>query len=369
MPALYNSPSEVECYTPEFLEISRVPIQVSNNGRDYISIRDISFEYTAALVVHSIAPPSGPESGGTIITISGEHFTETTSCRFGNTKMPAIFLSDSRITCATPPSMDGANPLVDIAVTSNKIDFFLSDIDFEYRSSASVYAVYPASGSTSGSTRVTVTGSNFQEGPGLYCRFGSVAVSASEVLSSEQLVCVSPPMSSGTVDVEITNDERARDANGTSWTKAQVAGGMFSHAQWTMDRVKFVYATGPDIMEVHPFAGSQAGGTTMRIMGSNFRNVPTFACEVSLMSADHLDMLVPGHFVSPSVMQCIAPAVVPPIDAITIASIRITNNGQDFTPHGAQFEYRPVPVVTSLHPYRGLEAGGNVVTVSGRELR
>ena len=62
--------------------------------------------------------------------------------------------------------MDGANPLVDIAVTSNRLTF-PSDIDFEYRSSASVYAVYPASGSTSGSTRVTVTGSNFQEGPGL----------------------------------------------------------------------------------------------------------------------------------------------------------------------------------------------------------
>ena len=173
-------------------------------------------------------------------------------------------------------------------------------------------------------------------------------------------------MSSGTVDVETTNDERARDANGTSWTRHKSLAVCF-RTQWTMIEEVCVchrsrYYGGS------PLCRLAGGRNHYAYHGCNFRNVSTLACEVSLMSADHLDMLVPGHFVSPSVMQCIAPAVVPPIDAITIASIRITNNGQDFTPHGAQFEYRPVPVVTSLHPYRGLEAGGNVVTVSGKNF-
>jgi hypothetical protein len=66
-------------------------------------------------------------------------------------------------------------------------------------------------------------------------------------------------------------------------------------------------------------------------------------------------------------MQCVAPALTP-VGKAVVASVRITTNGQDFTYRGAQFEYRPVPVITSLHPYRGLEAGGNVVTVSGHNF-
>merc|ERR1711938_400415 len=62
-----------------------VPVEVSTNGREYTS-DGVQFELVS-LVVSEIAPWTGPELGGTVVTIAGWGLSSAGElmCRFGST--------------------------------------------------------------------------------------------------------------------------------------------------------------------------------------------------------------------------------------------------------------------------------------------
>jgi alpha-tubulin suppressor-like RCC1 family protein len=65
--------------------------------------------------VSAISPSSGPESGGTSVTISGSHLAGATEVKFGQTKaLSAVVNSESSVTATAPP---GAS-IVDVTVTT-----------------------------------------------------------------------------------------------------------------------------------------------------------------------------------------------------------------------------------------------------------
>jgi Leucine-rich repeat (LRR) protein len=66
--------------------------------------------------ITSVTPNSGPASGGTSVTISGEKFTDASSVTFGGASASFIVDSDTQIT-ATSPALAGGPP-VDVAVTT-----------------------------------------------------------------------------------------------------------------------------------------------------------------------------------------------------------------------------------------------------------
>jgi hypothetical protein len=67
-----------------------------------------------------------------------------------------------------------------------------------------ITSIFPARGASTGDTRVTVLGYDFQST--IHCRFGSTLVTTVYV-SSEIIYCNSPTVElSGTVSVEVTND-------------------------------------------------------------------------------------------------------------------------------------------------------------------
>jgi len=64
------------------------------------------FTYIAPTPVPSIVsinPPSGPEAGGTTVSITGSGFTAATAVTFGSAAATFNVVSDSRIDCTTPP--------------------------------------------------------------------------------------------------------------------------------------------------------------------------------------------------------------------------------------------------------------------------
>ena len=66
--------------------------------------------------IASISPTSGPNSGGTTVTITGANFTGATAVSFGNTAASGFrFNSDSQITATAPAELAGT---VDITVTT-----------------------------------------------------------------------------------------------------------------------------------------------------------------------------------------------------------------------------------------------------------
>ena len=77
--------------------------------------------------IHSVAPASGPAGGGTWVTITGIHFTGTTSILFGKTKAPQfIVLSDQEVKSLSPAHLPGA---VDIEVVTPRGSTALSPAD------------------------------------------------------------------------------------------------------------------------------------------------------------------------------------------------------------------------------------------------
>ena len=68
VPAIFISPTEVKCYTPEMPK-GVVEVAVSNNEQDYHG--GATFEYVQTRLLR-IDPPEGPVAGGTRISIIGE---------------------------------------------------------------------------------------------------------------------------------------------------------------------------------------------------------------------------------------------------------------------------------------------------------
>ena len=72
------------------------------------------FTYIAAPTVTGVSPGSGPDSGGTAVTITGTGFTGATAANFGSASATGVnVLDDSTITATAPPGSAGT---VDVTV-------------------------------------------------------------------------------------------------------------------------------------------------------------------------------------------------------------------------------------------------------------
>jgi hypothetical protein len=66
--------------------------------------------------IESITPTSGPTSGGTIVTIVGDGFTDTTDVSFDGVAASFVVDDESQITATTPAHVQGSAP---VAVTTS----------------------------------------------------------------------------------------------------------------------------------------------------------------------------------------------------------------------------------------------------------
>ena len=120
------------------------------------------FTYTAVAppVITSVAPNTGPEAGGTSVTITGTGFTGATAVTFGGTAAASFtVVSDTSITATTPAHAAGA---VDVAVARPDGSASLPN-GFTYTvvPPPVITSVAPTTGPTAGGTSVTITGTGF----------------------------------------------------------------------------------------------------------------------------------------------------------------------------------------------------------------
>jgi hypothetical protein len=109
-----------------------------------------------------------------------------------------------------------------------------------------VTKLLPRKGPAAGLTTVTITGANFLEVAAV--RFGSIAAAGFTVKSSTSITAVSPPGTTGTVDVTVTTP------NGLSGVTAS-------------DHFMF---EAPEVASVSPSTGSKAGGYLVTAKGSGY---------------------------------------------------------------------------------------------------
>ena len=156
--------------------------------------------------VLSLSPSSGPTDGGTLVNLTGLGLRDGSAwrCSFGDLLVGAEYFDEvERVGCYAPPVEGGASTIaVNVSIDGGGTFCAGEELPFSYYPSPNVSAISPASGSSQGGTRVTITGSGFTSAAGeVVCTFGSLrigdsiragATSSAVELSDERLVCTAP---------------------------------------------------------------------------------------------------------------------------------------------------------------------------------
>ena len=281
---------------------------------------------SAATTVIGVSPDAGSTSGGTFVTIAGTNFsTGTTTVSFGTTVVTGTQVSPTSVT-ATSPLGSGT---VNVQVTDSNGTSPISGADQFTYGAPTVTLVAPDAGSTSGSTSVTITGTNFASGATV--SFGTSAATGVTVVSTTSITATSPS-GTGTRNVTVTT------ADGTSATSGA---DLFSYGA-------------PTVTAVSPDAGLTSGGTGVTITGTNFASGAAVsfgatggaaATGVTVVSATSITATSPSGTGTRNV-------------TVTTSNGTSATSGADLFSYGA-------PTVTAVSPDAGLTSGGTSVTITG----
>jgi len=297
----------------------------------------------AAPAVYAINPNRGPKGGGTTVTIYGAGFTSATAVNFGTTgtncggvgQFNAV--SDTEIDAISP---GGALGTVDVVVVGPGGSSPTGAQDrFTYVNSTVpvVSGISPNSGSTDGSTMVTVTGSGFTTATRVM--FGGTATFTLPS-SDTSMQVISPPGAVGTVDVTVVN------AAGTSSTSIA-------------DRFTFTTPGTPVVRAVAPNSGTAAGRTGVTIVGTGFAATSAVHFGTTLVSTGSFSVGDESHIF----------LTTPPGPAATQVDVTVTTPaGTSVGSNNAdKFSYLApsAPVVNAVIENRGPAAGGTTVNLVG----
>jgi hypothetical protein len=310
--------------------VGTVDIVVTTNGGSSDTVGPANdFTYVVGPTVTAIDPTFGPESGGTTVTITGTGFTGASDVRFGGTPASYVINDATQIT-ATSPAGSGT---VDVVVTTPGGSATATGA-FTYEAptpAPTVTGVSPSTGPEAGGTDVTITGTNLTGATDV--SFGGTPASY-VVNDATQITATSPP-GAGTVDVTVTT-----------------AGGTSSAAGTDND---FTYVAAPNVTDVTPATGPEAGGTTVVITGTDLTGASdvTFGGTTALFTVD-----------SATQITATSPAGTGTVDVV------VTTPGGSATATGAFTYEAPMvaPSVTGVSPATGPEAGGTSVTITGTDL-
>ncbi len=210
--------------------------------------------------VFSVTPSSGPNEGGTQVTINGDGFEAPVAVEFGDVgneiTAQVISVTRTRIVVLSPAATGiGApnlNELVDIRVTNQSSGRTHRAVSaFRYGVEVSITSIAPGEGPATGGTLVTIFGRGFDEPVAV--TMGGRAQQVISVSGSEIVV--------RTVGIQVTN---CADVTGPTTVVNIESGDSATGPSFTY-RVPRV-----SIFSVSPFGGPQSGNTVVTITGANF---------------------------------------------------------------------------------------------------
>ena len=144
-----------------------------------------------ALTVISISPPSGPEAGGTVCTITGTNFVTGAVVTFGGIDATGVTVTNStHITCTSPMYWWWGGGLVDITVTNPDTQSGTLAHGYTYVLPPAITSFTPNIGADDATTAVTIHGVNFVNG--CTVKFGTLGGTSVIFVNSTELTCLAP---------------------------------------------------------------------------------------------------------------------------------------------------------------------------------
>ena len=190
------------------------------NGRVYVATwsNQVAVYGLTAPTLTTDSPTSGPTTGGTSVTLTGQNFASGATVTFGGAAATSVVVvSATQITAKTPPHAQGT---VNVVVTNLDGQNATLAGGFTFVAAApTVTSVSPTTGRTTGGTSVTLTGRNFASGARV--TFGGATATSVVVVSATQITAKTPPHKPGTVNIVVTNanGQRGTLASGFTYRK------------------------------------------------------------------------------------------------------------------------------------------------------
>jgi IPT/TIG domain len=324
--------------------------------------------------VTSVSPPSGPAQGGTSITVGGHGFTGATDVLFHFTNGSSLSVSAS---ATADTSLKVTTPEITASeLATNKA---VADVEVEVAAAGDTTATSPAtaadqftfqgptvtklsvhSGPVQGGTKLTITGTNLSGASevGFLATDGTDFLVTVTTASASSVTVITPALPATTLSdnqVVLQAEVEVPLADGSvALTPSSKA------AQFTMK--------GPSVKKLSPSSGLE--GTTVTVSGANLTdaNQVTFTVDgvgytatPSKVSASSLSVVSPDILAS-DMKSGLAKAVVQVHVPLPDSTTAVSPSAK-----GDVFSYQ-APAVTAVTPTSGPVAGGNKVTVKGKNL-
>jgi len=177
-----------------------VDLVISQNSITVTLADCFTYVDVVPLSITSIAPNSGPETGGTSVVVYGNSFTETTSITVGSSPLANQVLVDENT--ITGDTLSGVRGYVDVTAVDGDVTFTMPDGYFYSSVDLSVVGISPNADLVTGGASVTISGSNFDETTTV--TIGDSLISAAYVESSSTIIGTCPEGTEGTVNVVVT---------------------------------------------------------------------------------------------------------------------------------------------------------------------
>ncbi len=215
-----QSPSSIQATTPNYGFTDTVDVVVTNPDGHKARLLQ-AYSFTAAPSVSQVLPGSGPTTGGQMVTISGSSFLPTTTIDFGGVAPTNVtFVDVNTITATTPPHAAGN---IDVTVTNpGNLQGTLA-MAYQYIAPITIASLMPTTGSTDGSTSVTLKGDGFDFATTV--KFDGVDSPSIVTQDTQTLIATAPAHAAGVVDVVATRGDGTSFTLPASFTYVEGAGG------------------------------------------------------------------------------------------------------------------------------------------------
>ena len=239
----------------------------------------------------------------------------------------ANMVTSSILKCGAVAVTAGSS--ISLSVSGDGASFTKEFFVFHYVPGVSVLQILPQIGEMGSRNEITVVGVGFRS-QNWHCRFGVVSYPAALETSSLLRVMVQP-MTTGRVSVVISHDE------------LHVVGSSFN----------YMVHNPVQIHSVEPSHGHDVGNTVIQVRGSNFIRSSTLKCQFASTAVEAM-------WLTPSSIECITPPGKP-----GNTSLRVSNNGLQFSTSYLAYEFRERVSVISAEPCQGPVRGNSLITLTG----
>uniref|UniRef100_K3WKI2 IPT/TIG domain-containing protein n=1 Tax=Globisporangium ultimum (strain ATCC 200006 / CBS 805.95 / DAOM BR144) TaxID=431595 RepID=K3WKI2_GLOUD len=263
-------------------------------------------------VVRAVEPRSSypsrfDERGGAQLIITAHNvFAAALSvkCRFRETVVDAMVLSEAKLRCITPPLPPGKANLY--VTQDGGVSWSSAGLDVLVFASPQLFSVAPLHGVASGEFEITVFGTNFKDFPETSCRFDSVEATAVSVNESA-ITCITPSFSAGrVVSLWVSLNDVELSSNALSFAFNDVSS-LLNKQGMVEERVVAAQPECPELIHGVSFTRVSSSQSSQAVTLSGFR----FGSEMDLHCQIGSKSVVQANIRSDRFMKCDLPRLPP----------------------------------------------------------